>query len=171
MDNEKHLLLPLIVQCCLFLIPVNVYAIGDGLGAGVRWILFRYQQTYIGDSLIFFYKDLVYVQMGLLSGKSAVSAGISVLATLCMVLATLFLVAATIRGTVLWGKTAAVITIMGGLLFLVADVIQYGILFHGPAGFVLPIGVPVIIVSGYLAFTTDFSATDISATEAPDYRE
>jgi hypothetical protein len=168
MDNETRLRLPLIVQCCLFLLPVNIYVIGNWLGAGVQWILLRYQQTYLGGSLIFFYKDVAYVLQGTLSGKSAVSAEISFIATLCLVLATLLLVAATMKGIVSLGKIAAVITVFGGFLFLIADAIQYGILFNGPAGLVFPVGVPVIIVSGYLSFITDYSSSENSVTEDPD---
>lgn len=171
MNNETRVRLPLIVQCCIFLIPVNIYVIGNSLGAGVQWILFRYQQTYLGNSLIFFYKDLEYVQLGMHSWKSAVSVEISFIATLCLVVATLILIAAMMKRTVSWGKAAAVITVFSGLLFLVADVIQYGILFIGPAGLVLPVGVPVMIASGYLAFITDFSVSAISENEEWDSRD
>jgi hypothetical protein len=171
MDNETRLRLPLIVQCFIFLIPVNIYVIGNWLGAGAQWFLFRYQQTYLGDSFIFFYKDLEYVQMGILSAKSTVSAEISFIASLCLVLATLILIAAMMRRTVSLGKTAAVITVFGGFLFLVADAFQYGILFNGPAGLVFPVGVPVMIASGYLAFITDFSALDNSENAEWDSRQ
>ena len=40
----------LLLQCLVFLIPVNIYVIGDWLGTGVQWVLFRYQQTYLGNS-------------------------------------------------------------------------------------------------------------------------
>jgi len=165
MDNETRLHLPLIVQCCLFILPVNIYVIGNWLGAGVQWILFRYQQTYVADSLIPFFRDLGYVQLGALTGKSAISAEISFIATLCLVSATIVLVTATMNRNIPLGKIAAIITIFGGFLFLVADATQYGILFNGPAGFVLPVGIPLMIVSGYLAFITDFSSSNMSESE------
>jgi len=68
-----RLLLPLLLQFLLFFIPVNIYLIGDGLGAGIQWSLFRYQVTYMGTSLILASRDLTYVLTELMGGREAVS--------------------------------------------------------------------------------------------------
>jgi hypothetical protein len=56
-------------------------------------------------------------------------------------------------------KTAAIITLSGGCLFLISDIIQYGILFHGPAGFAIPLGVPAILGTRWWTYRREFPDT------------
>ena len=56
--------LPLILQCLIFLIPLNIYMWGDWLLVNVQWALFRYQQSPYGNSLILGYKDILYMYFG-----------------------------------------------------------------------------------------------------------
>ena len=37
--------LPLLCECLLFFVPLNIYGIGNNLATGVQWALFRYQRT------------------------------------------------------------------------------------------------------------------------------
>ena len=67
-----RLTLPLICECLLFFVPLNIYVIGNDLAHGVQWALFRYQQSYLGNSLILIHKDFMYVADGILRGSSAV---------------------------------------------------------------------------------------------------
>jgi hypothetical protein len=160
MENPYRFRLPLIVQCLLFLIPVNIYIVGDWIAVGVQWIFFRYQQCYVENHLstilIFFTKDLYYVQEGILKGRSAVAAEVGVFATFIMILAFLLLILAYIEENGTWVKAAAITSITGGCLYLVSDMIQYGILFNGPAGFTIPIGVPIILVCGWWMYRMKF---------------
>ena len=63
----------LLLQCLVFLISINIYVIGDWLGMGVQWALFRDQQTYLGNSLILVTREITYVLNGTISGRSAIS--------------------------------------------------------------------------------------------------
>ena len=65
MDKYK---ISLLLQCLVFLIPINIYVIGDWLGTGVQWALFRYQQTYMGDSLILVTRGITLVLDGTIGG-------------------------------------------------------------------------------------------------------
>ncbi|AGB02530.1 hypothetical protein [Methanoregula formicica] len=159
MDKQPRLSFPLIVQCSLFLLPVNIYIIGEWLGAGIQWILFRYQQTYLGNNLIVFSKDILYVQNGILTGKSAISAAIAFAATCIIIMATVLLFIAHMENRAKRVKTSALLTIFSGCLFLLSDILQYGIFLNGPAGFVVPIGVPVIFLVGALVYRTDITDT------------
>ena len=78
-------LLDLILHFLLFLIPVNIYMIGDGIGAGIQWSLFRYQSTYLGISIITVLKDLNYVLTGEIAGKTAISLTIWILGAVVLI--------------------------------------------------------------------------------------
>lgn len=152
--------LPFITQCLLYLIPVNIYVIGDWLAVGVQWFFFRYQQSYLGNSLIFFTRDLYYIEVGLLKGRSAVAVEMGMVATVFMVFAVLILLIAYLKESGAWVKVAATVSIGGGCLFLVSDMIQYGILLNGPAGFTIPIGVPIILVCSWWMYRMKFTETE-----------
>jgi len=156
----------IIVQCVLFLVPVNIFVIGDWLAAGIQWIFFRYQQSYLGNSLIFFTRDLYYIQEGILKGKSVVASEITYVAISLMVLAVFLLIIATYQEkpeTLV--KASAVMTMGSGCLYLIADMVQYGIFFNGPAGFVIPIGVPVILGCGWWMYQMSYFETDLEELE------
>ena len=153
--------LPLIVQCFLFFIPVNIYVVGDWLAAGVQWIFLRYQQSYLGNSLIFFTRDLNYIEEGLFKGRSAVAAEAGVAATVFMVLAVILLLIAYQKESGAGVKFAAIASMGGGCLYLVSDIIQYGVFFHGPAGFVIPVGVPIILICGRGMYRLKFPDADM----------
>ena len=70
MDKYK---ISLLLQCLVFLIPINIYVIGDWLGTGVQWALFRYQQTYLGDSLILVTRGITLVLNGTIGGMGGIS--------------------------------------------------------------------------------------------------
>src|SRR5512136_2847043 len=60
----------LLILSCLF-IPVDIYVIGDWIGAGVQFTFFRVQFT-MGWSYISLFRDIQYVIRGVLSGKTGV---------------------------------------------------------------------------------------------------
>jgi hypothetical protein len=60
--------LPLIFQCLIFLIPLNIYMWGEWIIVDLQWALFRYQQSPFGNSLILGYKDINYIFLGQTTG-------------------------------------------------------------------------------------------------------
>jgi hypothetical protein len=151
---------PLILQCILFLIPINIFVIGDWFATGVQWGLFRYLQSSFGSSLIFFTSDINYIIRGSITGRSALATGFNVAASALLILALCVLVYVYLKKSIAPVNLAAVITISCGFLFLLSDIIQYGILFNGPAGFTIPIGVPIILVCGWWMYRMKFSETE-----------
>ena len=143
-----RLRLPLICECLLFFVPLNIYCIGDNLATGVQWALFRYQESYLGNSLILIHRDLTYVLGGMLKGTSAVSTSLWFLGALLLVAALILLVFAAARSDTRLVKPAGLITITGGVLFLASMLVQYGLGLHNDHGFSLPVGVPLILVTG-----------------------
>ncbi|WP_292368999.1 hypothetical protein [Methanoregula sp. UBA64] len=156
MDYAHDSRLPVLVQSALFFIPVNIYVIGDWLARGLQWSTFRYQQSDMGSSLIGFSKDLTYLQENILKGSSALAAECNLVASALMILTFFILVFALTDKPGCWIKYGALCSICGGIFFLAADIVQYGIFLNGASGFVIPIGVPIILVAGIWMYRTDF---------------
>ena len=89
--------LPLFLQFLVFFIPVNVFVIGDWLGTGVQWTLFRYQQSYMGNSLILVSRDIFYVMTGLISGRSAISSFFWIAGSVLFIIALILILSANIH--------------------------------------------------------------------------
>ena len=151
---------PLILQCSLFLIPINIFVIGDWLAIGVQWELFRYLQSYLGNSLILFFRDIFYIASGAITGRSALAYGFNVAASIFLLLALCVLLYVYLKKSAVYLKVAAIFTLAGGCLFLLSDMCLYGILFHGPAGFAIPVGVPVILVCGWWMYRMKFPVAE-----------
>jgi len=131
--------------------------IGDWLGTGVQWGLFRYIQSIAGNSLIIFTKYITYIANGTLTGRSALAAGFDVAAAACLIVSLCILAWVYLKRSAAYVRAAAIATIAAGCLFLVADICQYGIFFSGPAGFAIPIGVPVILACGWWMYRMEFA--------------
>jgi hypothetical protein len=124
---------------------VHIYIIGDWLGTGVQFPLFRYQETIFGKSFITITREMAYFYLGILKGKSVLSTSIWILGASLLVLACILAVfhpavrTRRIRGGLLVG---------GAVLLLLSLLIHYGPLLSGPAGLSIPVGVPVLVVIG-----------------------
>lgn len=149
--------LPLIVQCLLTLIPVNIYVVGDWLAVGMQWIFFQYQQSYMGNSLILFTRELDYIRYGWITGRSALAAEVAMAASFLLLISLIIFIYVGLTESGAQIKAGALSTIGGGCLFLLSDIIQYGILFHGPAGFAIPVGVPAMLVCGWWMYRMKFT--------------
>jgi hypothetical protein len=156
MDNKKILLL---VQLLPLLIPINYYVIGDWSGNGIQWALFRFQETYLGTSLILITQDVGYVIFGILGSRTGTSvlvwySGSAVLVAAFLITAYRFYVEQTFN----IDKRLHLLPFFACFLFCLSCILQYGIMFKGPAGISIPIGIPVIIIAGfwqYRQFNTD----------------
>ncbi|WP_298667067.1 hypothetical protein [uncultured Methanofollis sp.] len=133
-------------------LPLNVYCIGTLLGAGLQFPLFRYQQTYLGTSLIFLTRDLDYVTTGIRAGRTARSIVLGCVGTL-------FLIAAITTLIIRWQaaydtvrKPLALLLAGACVAYLASAIAQYGPLFHGPAGFCIPVGLPLIAGVAWWAY-------------------
>jgi hypothetical protein len=151
----------------IFLIPLNIYIIGDWIGTGIQWVLFKYQQTYMGSNLISVFDDLFYISNDYITGKSALSLQLWIVGVIIFLASITYLSFNKI--TKRNGKIAAGIMFFSGILFFSSIFLQYGITLRGPAGVSIPIGIPLIfVISGYIWFS-DYS--DDSYTLADNERE
>lgn len=139
-DRDK---VPVIFGLLLFLVPQNIYVIGDRMATGIQWALFRYQVSDLGNSLILASRDLYYVTAGILKGATAISTVVWLCGAVLLV-AAFCLLAVSARLV----RPAGLVIIASGILFLLADIVQYGIAFHNMHGYALPVGVPLVLVVG-----------------------
>jgi hypothetical protein len=166
MTKNRNFLL--ILTSLVLLVPVNIYGIGDWIRCGIQWGLVRYQQTLAGDQLLSFTTDLCSVaQKSGISGSSAAAVLISGSAVILLIVALILNIVALYSLKVVYTKAAAGFTIVAGLGFLVADIIQYGVFLHGAAGWCIPIGIPAILVLGIWGYRTDFDAEDLQQPVMP----
>lgn len=137
----------LLVVILIFFLPVNIYVIGDFLGSGIQWAFLRYQQTYLGISVISIFYDIQYVMSGLFSGRTALYIILWSIGA-CILVLTLILVVMKIKKEIRI-KQEGILLVAGGAAFLCADFAQYGLFLNGPSGYVVPIGVPLIWFVGW----------------------
>lgn len=82
MSVTTRSLLPPALLAAVLLLPANIYAIGNAVGAGLRFPpLFLYQDTTYGASLIPVWREISYVTSGIIGGRSALSILLWVLGT------------------------------------------------------------------------------------------
>jgi hypothetical protein len=136
------------VGLCIFcfILPLQCFIIGNDLGLGIQGAVFRWQMTIHGDSLIPITQELKFIDMGIYTGKTAHSVILWTLGTVVLALTTMVslmhwnrLPRSRLRFLIM-GLTAA------GMLYLASLCVQYGLLFSGPAGISLPIGVVILLM-------------------------
>jgi hypothetical protein len=163
--------IPLILQCLVFLLPLSIEIIGDWIAVRIRWAFFTFQQTYqvpySGSSLFPLGREIMVIS----GGRSLISGIIWAAGGVLFMIAVFLLVYTCIKDTPALVKKASLLTIMGGLLLLVALVVQYGITLQSMAGFAIPIGVPVILIIGWGMYTVEEYESDDADTGQEDGEE
>ena len=138
---------PALLHAITLLVPVNIYIIGDWLGTGVQWPLFRYQETYLGGNFLTILADAGYVLQGTLRGRTALSTGMWIFGAIILVSGFLIALFGEEEGS---RRTRGYLLVSGSLLFLLSIAIQYGPILNGPAGMALPVGIPALLVLGLI---------------------
>ncbi|HVN65779.1 MAG TPA: glycosyltransferase family 87 protein [Methanomicrobiales archaeon] len=167
MQDQKWTDLLLLLSCQI--IPVDIYVIGNWVGVGVQFALFRVQTAIGRWSFISLFRDIEFVIRGILSGKTG--AGILVWAASAIILTfALFLFFFHEDACGSGGRNRGAsyrkfigLSLMGsGGLFLLSLILQYGPFFHGPAGFAIPIGAPFQLLTGYYLYRRPLGSGQVS---------
>lgn len=123
------------------------------MGSGIQWFFFKYQTTFVGDSVIPLATNLHYVFSGTITGKSAFYEVSPLLSVMVLVIAFAFII------TNQTGR-AGIFTIASGILSLSASFVQYGFSWHGPAGTYIPFGSIILVVYGTILLLSNPSTED-----------
>ncbi len=126
------------------ILPVNIYIIGDAIGAALQFPFLRYQQTYLGNGVIIVLRDLDYVASGIITGRSALSILLWVLGTVLLVAAIVYFAARRQENYESFRTPLSLLVGGAGGAYLASCFAQYGFTLHGPAGLAIPVGVPLI---------------------------
>ena len=151
-QDRRLLLIPLLP---LFLVPLDIYVIGDWIGSGVQWALFRYQDTSYGTSLITLDREIWYVTSGVITGKSALSISLWVAGAVLLFISCIVLAVLLAEEMDEHFRIPGLLVIAAGILLLLSCMTQYGPLLSGPAGFSVPVGIPLVWVVGWLIFSQE----------------
>jgi len=157
-----------LLSLALLLVPLNLYVIGDWLGTGVQWALFRYQETFYGPSLITLASDTGYVSSGLIAGKTAVSFILWDAGAVILVASFIVILLAVAEGEERGIRYTGIAVAASGILLAASCIVQYGPLFAGPAGFSVPIGIPLVFAVAWVLFTGEWSEGDDHEREESD---
>lgn len=157
--SQQDYRLPVILQFFLWIIPINIYVIGDWMGSGIHWLFFRYQITNIGNSFIMLHRETSFVLSKIITGKSAVSIILWDIGFCLIIIATLLMLFTLINYNEQSVKWAAICNTIGALVFTVSMIIIYGITFNGPSGFGIPFGIPVILFVAYFQYRGTFNVS------------
>jgi hypothetical protein len=128
-------------------IPITIYIIGDFLGTGIQFAFFRFQDTYLGSSIIPINQELGYVIDGIIQKQSAVSIILWILGSI-LIIGSLLITFCNRYSVTNKLKFAGIFIFCSSFIFLISTMIQYSPLFHGPAGTAIPVGLPVLFVIG-----------------------
>jgi hypothetical protein len=157
----------LILTSVALLLPINIYYGTDWIRCGLQWGLVRYQQTVVSDQLVSFSTDIISGVSGAISGSIALSALIWGTAVFLLIAALILNIVGLCRMKAVYTKAAAGFTITAGLVFLLADIVHYGVLLHGSAEWCIPIGIPAILVLGIWGFLSDFEDESLQKAGMP----
>ncbi|WP_440949836.1 hypothetical protein [Methanosphaerula subterraneus] len=144
------------------MIPSTIFVIGDWLGTGIQGPWFSYIVSYQGTSLISAYSNLGYVTSGILSLKSAISILLWEAGTVLLAAATCLLLYEHAKRSTRH-RVPGLLTILAGIAMLASLVQQYGPLLNGPAGFAIPVGLPLVFVVGWWVYR--YEAVDASPVD------
>lgn len=134
----------LALQALIFLIPLNFYMWGDWLLVDFQWALVRYQQSSYGSSIIPVYKDIIYIIDGRTTGiYNILAASFWTAGSIILLIGIFITLYAWIYGRPNLARTASLLTIGGGILYLLSALGRFN------AGFSVPVGVPFILFIGW----------------------
>jgi hypothetical protein len=157
--SEKKILIGFLLLLLCFILPLHIYIIGDNLGAGIQGAFFRFQVTGFGDSFGYLNQDLGYIITGIYTGKTALSILAWTIADVFLLLGTAVCFIEPDERTVHIVNKNGLFIIAGGIMIFVSCIVQYGYFLHGAAGTSIPVGVPLMIISGwFIQYHSDWDA-------------
>jgi hypothetical protein len=145
----KRVLTVILLITCFFL-PIHMYIIGESIGYGLQTAFFRFNDTVYGAGFIFLNQEIGYILSSAYTGRTAVSVIIWLAGDLLLLsgaCCTLIFPEDSVHKI---RSFAGPLIMTSGICFLFSCIAQYGILLNGNAGRSFPVGVPLILILGWL---------------------
>jgi hypothetical protein len=137
------------VIALLVVLPQSLYVIGDYIAWGIRFPLFRYQDSTFGSSIIPLTNELGYVLNGTVGGRTAIATCIWLAGVILLLAAAALVISWHGLGNPDHARYIGPLLFLAGGLFLTWGLVQYGLLLSGPSGYAIPVGVPIIWYCGW----------------------
>jgi len=154
--------IPLILQCLVFLIPLNIFMWGDWIIVDLQWAFFRYQSSPYGESLIPIYKDINYILLGQTTGIHPILAVMFwVAGGTLLVIGLLGIIFAYLNEQSDLIRKASIFTILAGIFFGLSAIERFA------GGFAIPVGIPIVIFIGWWIYREE-SEEDKTDEESSD---
>lgn len=150
--NQTLMLLPFLLFLFLVLIPVEFYIMGQGFGFGIKGICYQYQVTYLGNSFMPITYENQYVLSGIITGKNAYAIFVWTLGAIIFGIATGSLFFSAACQSRVFQMISAGGVIVASILFILSDMLKYGLFFSGPAGLALPFALPLLLFLGWVIY-------------------
>jgi hypothetical protein len=128
-----------------FILPLNIFIIGDYAGIGIQGAVYRYQITEYGKMFFPLTREIGFILNGTLFGKTALSIILWVSGTMLLACTMIFSLLHIDDTTSDYDNQIMFGSIVSCGIYLGSCITQYGFLFHGKAGISLPIGIFVIL--------------------------
>jgi hypothetical protein len=128
-----------------FILPLQIFIMGDFTGIGVQGAVYRYQTSGYGTFFIPITREIVFVLNGTLTGRTAISVLLWVSGTVVLACTTIlaFLHLNDIKKTDYRQVTRGLVA--SCIIYLGSCIAQYGIFLKGMSGFSLPVGIIAIL--------------------------
>ena len=149
-----------LVLCLIFFIlPLQVFIMGDFTGIGVQGAVYRYQTSGYGTYFFPITREIVFVLNGTLSGRTALSVLLWVAGTVLLACTTIFAFLHVSDTTENYYRQISYGLIASCGIYLGSCIAQYGFFFQGMSGISLPVGIIAIpcwiVVLYYYRHTSD----------------
>jgi len=142
----NRIILALILCVIFFVLPLQVYIIGNDNGFGIQGATYRIQISGYGNSLIPITSDLMYIFNGIYSGRTALSIIVWVLGTILLACTTLFGLIFASDNRPDFFRQIGMGLLASGACYIISCMAQYGWFFVGAAGISMPVGILLIVL-------------------------
>jgi hypothetical protein len=153
------------ILALLLFLPQSIYVIGDYIAIGIRFPFFRLQMAFqslsgsgnststdITMSTITVAREFQYIFGGIIRdnlGKTAVATYIWLAGLVVLILAGALIISWQFLDNDEHARYPGPLLLISGGLFLLWGMVQFGPLLYGPSGYFIPVGLPVILYTGY----------------------
>jgi hypothetical protein len=144
-EYVRRIIVPFLLCLIFFFLPLQIFIIGENSGIGIQGAVYRYQVSDYGASLIPLPREAMFIINGIYTGKTALSIIAWIAGTVLLSCTTIFSLIYSQEGRPNMRRLISYGILGSCAFYLMSCITQYGILFSGPAGISVPIGILGII--------------------------